>query len=94
MEGLIKHLKSILSQHSKSYYQMVKLDLMVLSHIDNDHIIGLLDLLEEIKNPKRRPGQRNLVEVSKMWHNSFKNLLTTAEEPMKLIAKYFLGSKV
>jgi beta-lactamase superfamily II metal-dependent hydrolase len=25
-----------------------KLDLVVLSHIDNDHIIGLLDLLEEI----------------------------------------------
>jgi len=31
-----------------------KLDLVVLSHIDNDHIIGLLDLLEEIKTPKRR----------------------------------------
>ena len=26
-----------------------KSDLMVLSHIDNDHIIGLLDLFEEIK---------------------------------------------
>ena len=29
-----------------------KLDLMVLSHIDNDHIMGLLDLLAEIKNQK------------------------------------------
>ena len=29
-----------------------KLDFVVLSHIDNDHIIGLLDLLEEIKSQK------------------------------------------
>jgi len=31
-----------------------KLDLMIFSHIDIDHIIGLLDLLEEIKNQRNR----------------------------------------
>ena len=29
-----------------------KTDLIVLSHIDTDHIIGLLDLLNEIKNQR------------------------------------------
>lgn len=29
-----------------------KLDLIMLSHIDNDHVLGLLDLLEEIKSDR------------------------------------------
>ena len=29
-----------------------KIDLVVLSHIDNDHILGLLDLFEDIKTNK------------------------------------------
>lgn len=41
-----------------------KLDLVVLSHIDNDHIIGLLDLLEEIKG-EREKGTKELVKISK-----------------------------
>jgi beta-lactamase superfamily II metal-dependent hydrolase len=40
-----KHLKPAL----KKLPIKGKLDLVVLSHNDNDHIIGLLDLLEEIK---------------------------------------------
>ncbi|CAN5593563.1 hypothetical protein BH18THE1_BH18THE1_04550 [soil metagenome] len=55
-----------------------KIDLMVLSHIDNDHIIGLLDLLNEIKN-QRENRTKELVKVTKMWHNSFKNLLLLPE---------------
>ena len=45
-----------------------QIDLMVLSHIDGDHIVGLLDLLEELKqnvadeeegNPNKRAlGER------------------------------------
>ena len=65
-----------------------KIDLMVLSHIDNDHIIGLLDLLNEIKN-QRENGTKELVKISKMWHNSFKNLLLLPDEPMKLLANIF-----
>jgi beta-lactamase superfamily II metal-dependent hydrolase len=64
-----------------------KLDLMVLSHIDNDHIIGLLDLLEEIKN-QREGGTKELVKVEKMWHNSFVDLLQFHEEPMKFLGNY------
>lgn len=37
-----------------------KLDLVVLSHIDNDHIIGLVDLLEEIRD-QRKDGKKELV---------------------------------
>jgi len=65
-----------------------KIDLMLLSHIDNDHIIGLIDLLVEIKN-QRESGTKELVKISKLWHNSFKNLLLLPDEPKQLLANLF-----
>jgi beta-lactamase superfamily II metal-dependent hydrolase len=60
------------------------LDLVVLSHIDNDHIIGLLDLLEEIKG-QREKGEKELVKITELWHNSFKDLLQINEDPNKFL---------
>jgi ribonuclease BN (tRNA processing enzyme) len=65
-----------------------KLDLMVLSHIDNDHIIGLLDLLTEIKN-QRIERKNELIEIKKIWHNSFNDLLELPSEPKKFIRNIF-----
>lgn len=40
------------------------LDLVVLSHVDADHIVGLLDLFSELlQNP--------FITIDKLWHNSF-----------------------
>jgi glyoxylase-like metal-dependent hydrolase (beta-lactamase superfamily II) len=55
-----------------------KLDLVVLSHIDNDHIIGLVDLLEKIRD-QREHGGKELVKISKLWHNSFNDLFQIDE---------------
>lgn len=65
-----------------------KLNLVVLSHIDNDHIIGLLDLLEEIKN-QRESRTKELINIEKIWHNSFVDLLQMHEEPKKLLRNIF-----
>ena len=64
------------------------IDLMVLSHIDNDHIIGIIDLLNEIKH-QREKGIKELVKIRRIWHNSFKNLLQLKEEPQKIISTLF-----
>jgi hypothetical protein len=47
-----------------------KLDLVVLSHIDNDHIVGLLELLADLEDDQvsARP-LRN--QIGQLWHNSF-----------------------
>jgi len=66
-----------------------KLDLVVLSHIDNDHIIGLLDLLEEIKD-QRENGTKELVKISKIWHNSFNDLFQTDADPRTFLKNSFL----
>ena len=46
------------------------LDLVVLSHVDNDHVVGLLDyfsnLEEEVAN-----GTATLPRAKGLWHNSF-----------------------
>jgi metal-dependent hydrolase (beta-lactamase superfamily II) len=65
-----------------------KLDLMVLSHIDNDHIIGLLDLLKEIKT-QREHGMKEVIKINRIWHNSFKGLLQLRMEPNKLLRNIF-----
>jgi ribonuclease BN (tRNA processing enzyme) len=67
-----------------------KFDLVVLSHIDNDHIIGLLDLLEEIKDQIQK-GTKGLVKISKLWHNSFNDLLQLDEDPNSILKKSLLA---
>lgn len=47
-----------------------KLDLVVLSHIDGDHITGLLDLVAELREQKVN-GVKATISVNAIWHNSF-----------------------
>jgi hypothetical protein len=47
----------------------LRLALTMVSHIDEDHIAGLLDLAEEIEN------QDVLVQIDRLWHNSLEGLL-------------------
>jgi Metallo-beta-lactamase superfamily len=47
-----------------------KLDLVVISHIDNDHIVGALELFAALESDavsEREPR----VKISGLWHNSF-----------------------
>lgn len=48
-------------------------DVVMVSHVDDDHIKGILDLTREQrgKNPDLR------LEVTSLWHNSFDDLLNT-----------------
>jgi beta-lactamase superfamily II metal-dependent hydrolase len=46
------------------------LDLVVLSHVDNDHIIGLLELMAEQAN-NRQVGKPDLIAFTSLWHNAF-----------------------
>ncbi len=51
-----------------------KLDLVVLSHIDNDHIVGLLDLFAALEEDQAN-GKPSRVAIAGMWHNSFQKAL-------------------
>jgi beta-lactamase superfamily II metal-dependent hydrolase len=56
-----------------------KLDLVVVSHVDNDHVIGVLDLfaaIEEDRVSDRDPR----THIAGLWHNSFERTIDPTGE--------------
>jgi hypothetical protein len=62
-----------------------KLDLIAISHVDNDHIIGLLDLLATIRD-QRANNKPELIGIDGLWHNSFAKTLDPDANIMPQIA--------
>jgi ribonuclease BN (tRNA processing enzyme) len=59
-----------------------KINLAILSHIDDDHVNGILDLLHEVTK-QRQKGKRETITINGLWHNSFsKTLGSTVERGM------------
>jgi hypothetical protein len=53
-------------------------DIMMVSHVDDDHIQGILDLTREMLSNTQPP----LVRVFSMWHNSFDEII--GKDPAEL----------
>ena len=83
-----KHLKPTLNTvlHGRN------LDLVILSHIDNDHVLGLLNLFEEIKREKES-GCSEVLKVSNLWHNSFSDLIRSDNYANKLMQNLFSSNQ-
>ena len=50
------------------------LDYAILSHVDDDHVVGLLDLLAEIQQ-QRDNGVPETIAIGEIWHNTFSQTL-------------------
>lgn len=46
------------------------LDAVVLSHVDNDHVLGLIDLFDDLLQAQVA-GTPPVIGVAELWHNSF-----------------------
>ncbi|AMQ04987.1 AVAST type 1 anti-phage system MBL fold metallo-hydrolase Avs1a [Sporosarcina psychrophila] len=53
-----------------------RLKLMVITHIDSDHIFGALKLLSENENSETA----NIIPIDHIWHNSFRHLQVDYEK--------------
>jgi len=51
--------------------QKGRLDLVVLTHVDEDHVVGLVDMLSAIAQARNR-GETPLIEVGALWYNTFR----------------------
>jgi hypothetical protein len=51
-----------------------RLDLVVLSHVDEDHIVGLLDLFAELREQRANNGPETIA-VDGVWFNQFSNTI-------------------
>ena len=54
-----------------------QIDLMVLTHVDNDHVLGLLELMRALRDA-RAQGLPDLLPIRRIWHNAFKAILPEA----------------
>lgn len=53
------------------------LDVVAVSHVDADHIVGVLDLFAEIE--RDRADRVDALSVGDLWHNSFAQTVDTPE---------------
>jgi glyoxylase-like metal-dependent hydrolase (beta-lactamase superfamily II) len=60
------HLKPVVQ---RLLSQRGQLELAVLSHVDNDHVIGLLDLFGDLQ--AQAQAGRSRLAVRALWHNAF-----------------------
>jgi hypothetical protein len=56
-----------------------RLAFAVLSHVDNDHIIGLLDLFAQLRE-QRVNHQDETIGIDALWHNSFERTIDPNNE--------------
>lgn len=56
-----------------------KINIAMLSHVDDDHVNGLLDLFHDLVD-QRRKGQQETIAIQGLWHNSFSQTLGPALE--------------
>jgi hypothetical protein len=56
--------------------QPLPVDVLMVSHVDDDHIQGILDLTTELREQQTN-RQPLLLRVRSLWHNTFDDLLET-----------------
>ena len=54
------------------------IDDVVISHVDNDHIVGVLDFLTELQQQKDKGGKPYL-SIGQVWFNSFSKTIGNAD---------------
>jgi len=55
------------------------IDLLMVSHVDDDHIRGILDLTRELN---AKPASARFVRIATLWHNSFDEIIGNRPEEL------------
>lgn len=79
------HLRPVLTEIARTG---APLDLAVLSHVDNDHVIGLLEFFSEL-----RVANHGLPTPARLWHNSFANTIDPDNEIQPRLAELVTPSR-
>lgn len=76
------HLRPRLEEiRQKRKLAALPVEILMVSHVDDDHIQGILDLTKELTADPNRPP---LVRVQSLWHNSFDAII--GRDPAELTA--------
>lgn len=76
---------STFDDHLKAYLSKVlpggRLEAVIVSHVDRDHIVGVLDLMAELKRQKA-DEEPPLVSVGQLWHNTFSETIDDGNDTL------------
>ncbi|MEP4038992.1 hypothetical protein [Pseudophaeobacter sp.] len=76
-QALRPRLEAIRDSRDLDFGETLFIDLLMVSHVDDDHINGVLDLADELINSDE--GGLPLVRVDTLWHNSFDEIIGNQE---------------
>jgi Metallo-beta-lactamase superfamily len=53
------------------------LEIVLVSHVDNDHIVGIRKLLADVRHEvdQQLPLQNRTLKIERLWHNTFNDIL-------------------
>jgi hypothetical protein len=89
------HLKPRLEQiqtaRGLSSQDSLTVDLLMISHVDDDHIHGILDLTKELVAAKDE-HKPQLVQVLSFWHNSFDDIIGSKPEELTAAFRSHFGA--
>lgn len=95
--------KSVYGPHLKPRFQEIRkarglgddeplpVDLLMVSHVDDDHIQGILDLTKEMI-PAQMARKPLPLQVLSFWHNSFDNIIGNSSEELTAAFKSQFGA--
>jgi beta-lactamase superfamily II metal-dependent hydrolase len=78
------HLKKELKNINAANNQ---LELIVLTHIDNDHISGIVELLNELRDLKAQ-HKKPIIRIAAIWHNAFEKTVEMLGDVSKRLATF------
>ncbi len=73
-DALRPRLEAIRAERGLDARTPLDIELMMVSHIDGDHVSGLLELASKL-NDRRESGQPLPWRIRRFWHNSFDDIL-------------------
>jgi hypothetical protein len=62
-------------------------DVLMVSHVDDDHIQGVLELTSELREQKTNK-EKPLLNVASLWHNTFDDVLSTTPKELDAAAGF------
>jgi hypothetical protein len=77
-DTLLPRLEELREERGLDEGEPLVIDLVIVSHVDDDHINGIIDLFEAIKK-RKDTRQPPLFKVNELWHNSFDRVLGNDE---------------
>ena len=81
-KNLKPRLEQIKKQHKPDEDTPLPIDLLMVSHIDDDHIVGVHKLIKELVEAKEKK-KPSLFKIRNFWHNTFDDIFSSTPKELR-----------